>query len=177
MDTMRGWTLIELLVATAIAAVLLSLSISAYSSARGAVVANDAQAALQLALREAIRASALDRQHVVVCSSADGEACSGSIAWEHGWIAFIDRDRNRAPDPGARLLHRQQAFERELRVRSTAGRTRVVVQPHGGAANGSNATFTICDVRGAAHARTVVLAGSGRVRSGKPGKKATIACP
>lgn len=177
MKTWRGMTLVELLISMGIASVLLALSLSAYDSARAAVLSNDAQASLQQALRRAIQVSAMDRQYVVVCASADGEACSTSVEWEHGWIAFIDRDRDRAPDTGARLLQRQPAFDGALRVRSTSGRTRIVLQPHGGGAAGSNATFTVCDSRGRPHARTVVLANTGRVRSGVPGKKSVVTCP
>lgn len=177
MKTWRGMTLVELLIVMGIASVLLALSLSAYDKARAAVLSNDAQASLQQALRRAIQVSGMDRQHVVVCASADGEACSASVEWEQGWIAFMDRNRDRAPDAGSHLLQRQRAFDGALRIRSTAGRTRIVLQPHGGGAAGSNATFTVCDARGPAHARTVVLANSGRVRSGMPAKTSAVTCP
>jgi type IV fimbrial biogenesis protein FimT len=177
MHVPRGFTFIECLIALAAVAVLLALAVHGYGAARAAVLAGQAEASLQQVLRSAIRASAIDARHVVVCSSKEGRRCDGSTAWESGWIAFIDRDRNGQPDSGAALLHRQPGFPDDLRVRSTRGRTRVVLQPYGGAAAGSNATFTICDRRGAAHARTVVMAASGRVRKSEPAPSAPVACP
>jgi type IV fimbrial biogenesis protein FimT len=50
-----------------------------------------------------------------------------------------------------------------------------VFQPNGGNA-GSNATFTLCDGRGAARASTVVLANDGRLRRGRPTPAAARAC-
>jgi type IV fimbrial biogenesis protein FimT len=158
----RGFNLVELVVVVAILACLASLAMSGYRSAQAAVLSTEASSALQQTLRDAIRASAIDGRYVVVCSSRDGESCSESVAWEEGWISFVDRDRDEAPDPGGRVFHRQRAFDGPLTIRGTQGRTRIVLQPHGGAASGSNATLTICDARRVAN--RVVLAGSGRVR-------------
>ena len=51
----------------------------------------------------------------------------------------------------------------------------LVFQPNGGNA-GSNATFTLCDGRGAARAATLVLANDGRLRGGTPTALAAQAC-
>jgi type IV fimbrial biogenesis protein FimT len=176
MRAARGFTLFELMVALAILGVILAIAVPSLSSARASVEAAGARAALYEELIRATRAASLDRQQVVVCSSADGRLCSRQAAWEHGWIAFIDRDRDRVPDDG-RLLNRQLPFADGLFVRSTAGRTRLVFLPHGGAAAGSNVTFTVCDARGREHAATVVVANSGRIRSGKPKPGSAVSCP
>jgi type IV fimbrial biogenesis protein FimT len=171
----RGFNLIELIVVLAIVSCLLSLAMGAYGSARAAVVSSDASAALQQSLRDAVRYSAVDAKHVVICASRDGQRCSGAVTWEEGWIMFVDRDRDLAPDLGARLLRQQPAFGADLTIRGTRGRTRIVLQPHGGAASGSNATLTICDRRGVA--TRVILAGSGRVRTEREDDPMRARCP
>lgn len=172
-----GFTLIELIIATAIVAVLLAIALPALSSARGAVASGTARAALQDSLWAAMRVSQVEQHHVVICSSLDGARCSGSTEWETGWIAFIDRDGDRQPDPGRRLLQRQAALESEVRISSTPGRTKIVMQPFGGAAAGSNVTFTLCDGRGREKAITAVLANGGRLRVDTPAASATVRCP
>jgi type IV fimbrial biogenesis protein FimT len=64
-----------------------------------------------------------------------------------------------------------------VRLRSSAGRTRVTFQGNGGNA-GSNLTFTLCDGRGPAKARALVLSNSGRLRDAPADADAAAAtCP
>lgn len=172
-----GWTLLELIIALAVASILAAFAVGGFRDARAAVVAADAHVKLQESLRLAGRASALDQLHYIVCSSADGLACDDAVAWERGWIVFADKDRNRQPDPDRPVLKREPDLGDGLLVRGTRGRTRVVFQPGGGAAAGSNATFTLCDRRGPSRASTVVLSQRGAVRTGKPDTARAIACP
>lgn len=177
MKANRGYTLLEILVAVAIAATLAALALRSLVSARGAVATGVARASLQESLWEAMRVSALERQHVVLCASEDGKRCSSTPIWEQGWIAFIDRNRDRQPDPGARLLRHQESLGAGLTLRSTTGRTRIVLQPNGGAAAGSNVTFTFCDSRGSTQATAFAVANSGRLRSVEPRDRSSIICP
>jgi type IV fimbrial biogenesis protein FimT len=50
-----------------------------------------------------------------------------------------------------------------------------VFQPTGGN-SGSNATFTLCDGRGAASATALVLSNGGRMRAGRPSAAAARRC-
>ena len=52
-------------------------------------------------------------------------------------------------------------------MRSTVGRTKIVIQPSGGNA-GSNVTYTLCDGRGAAMAESLVLSNRGFLHAGFP---------
>jgi type IV fimbrial biogenesis protein FimT len=73
------------------------------------------------------------------------------------------------------VLRRIAALGGRVHLRSTTGRTRLVFQPNGGNA-GSNVTFTLCDGRGPAKAVTLVLANSGRLRTGQPTEAAALGC-
>lgn len=171
-----GFTLIEALVAMAIVAIGLCIAVPAYSNVVAATHTGSARIDLAESLFAALNHSTLTQTDVVVCSSSNGTACSGSIDWSQGWIAFADIDGDRAHGPNETLLRHESHLAGATHLRSTAQRTRIVFQPHGGAAAGSNVTFTLCDARGPEKATTVVLANSGRLRQGTPTAAAAMAC-
>ncbi len=93
-----GFTLIELIIAIAIAAVLLGLAIPSFTSflnsSRVTSQANELLAAFQVARMEAIRRNA----RVVVCASSNAEtssppSCDAGSTW-NGWIVYSDTNGN-----------------------------------------------------------------------------------
>jgi len=171
-----GFTLTEAVIALCVSAVLLAVAVPAWSGALAAAHSGSARTVLATTLLDAIRHSALTGVEVVVCPHGGGAtACSGEVDWSGGWMAFADLNGNRSRDANETLVHKAAALDDSVRLRSTAGRTRLVFQPNGGNA-GSNVTFTLCDRRGAAKATTLVLANDGRLRAGTPSAAAAEAC-
>lgn len=86
----RGFTLLELLVTVAIAAILLGLSAAPmsrmFASNRVQTEASSFVSDLVFARSEAIRRG----QPVSVCASSNGTSCLGTNAWESGWVVFSD---------------------------------------------------------------------------------------
>lgn len=82
----RGFTLFELMVTVAVAALILSLGVPGFMSFvqnnRAATHSNDLVTALNLGRSEATRRGSA----VVMCSSANGTSCSGSNDWSTGWV-------------------------------------------------------------------------------------------
>lgn len=80
----RGFTLVELLVTMAVAAILLTIAVPSYQNfvinSRMAAQANDLITALNLARSEAVKRGA----NVTICASSNGTGCTGS--WHQGWI-------------------------------------------------------------------------------------------
>ena len=103
----RGRTLLELLVALAIAAILLCGALPAGSALlqrqqlRAAVT--DLHAALDLA-----RSLAIARGDVVVLHAG---------GWERGWTVFADRDGDGKPGPGDETLSEQGALADGIHIR------------------------------------------------------------
>jgi type IV fimbrial biogenesis protein FimT len=98
MKSVNGFTLIELMVTIAVAAILLSIGIPAFNQMtatnRIASETNDLVSALNFARSEAVKRGAT----VSVCSSNNGTGCSGS--WSDGWLVFVDADGDAAVDAG-----------------------------------------------------------------------------
>lgn len=170
-----GFTLIELMIALGIVGVGIGIAVPAYSSAVAASHSSSAHVDLHDSLLAALNHSTLTQTEVVLCASS-GAGCNGNVDWSGGWMVFVDADGDRAPGPGESILRRHPKLAGDIHLRSSTGRTRIVFQPHGGAAAGSNVTFTFCDHRGPDKSTTVVVANSGRIRQAKPTQAAAQAC-
>lgn len=87
-DRQSGFTLIELMVAIAVVAILLAIGLPSFQqslrSSRVVTSANEVLASLSLARTEAIRG--LGRAGV--CPSADGTTCAANADWSGGWIVW-----------------------------------------------------------------------------------------
>ena len=174
MKTQRGWTLIELAVGIAIAAILCGIGARSVSGALESARAAGARADLLESLLQAGSRAALAGNRAVLCPSRDASDCSDDEDWSGGWLVFMDANANRELDPGERVVRLQAALPGRVHLRSTEGRTRIVFQGNGGNA-GSNVTFTLCDGRGPAKAVSLVIANNGRLRDGVPTPEAVAA--
>ena len=172
--THRGFTLIEAVICLAVASILLGVAVPALNDALASARASAARGKLLSTLTTSIGHAAATGTEVVLCPSA-GSGCRNTFDWSGGWIAFADIDGNRRRAPGETLVHAAGPLDDTVRLRSTTGRRRLVVQPNGGNA-GSNVTFTLCDRRGAEAAVTLVLANNGRLRAGTPARKSAQGC-
>jgi type IV fimbrial biogenesis protein FimT len=171
----RGFTLIEIGLALAVAGIGLGIAIPTVAGAISGVHAGAAKSAMVETFSKALTHSTITGAEVVLCP-ANGDACVDTIDWSEGWIAFADLDGNRSRGPNETLLLHQPALANGVHLRSTSGRKLVVFQAQGGAAAGSNVTFTLCDKRGAAKATTLVLANSGQFRQDTPDPATAWAC-
>jgi type IV fimbrial biogenesis protein FimT len=173
----RGVTLVELVFTLALATLLLLLATRAVDSGLEAARSEQARSHLLASLTLAASRAALTGRHAVVCPSRDGASCAASVDWSGGWIVFLDVDADGIADAGERRLDRVGALGGRVRLRTSTGRRRVTFQGSGGNA-GSNLTFTLCDGRGPARARSLVLANSGGLRDAPAGAAAAAAtCP
>ena len=163
----RGITLIELLIATCVVAILAGIAMPAFSGAREASNSSSARAALLGSYVTAVDSATMSGSHAVLCPSSDGSACLGNPDWSGGWIVFLDSDGDYEHQAGEPIVAQHGALAGKVRLRSTVGRTKIVIQPSGGNA-GSNVTYTLCDGRGAALAESLVLSNRGLLHAGVP---------
>jgi type IV fimbrial biogenesis protein FimT len=165
--TQRGITMIELLIAISIVAILAGVAMPALSGAMEASRSSSARAALLGSYVAAVDSATMSGSRAVLCPSSDGNACLADPDWSGGWIVFLDSDGDREHQAGEPIVAQHAALAGKVRLRSTVGRTRIVIQPSGGNA-GSNVTYTLCDGRGAAKAETLVLSNRGFLHAGVP---------
>ena len=101
----HGFTLLELMVTLAVAAVVLTLGVPSFQalirSNRLTTLTNELVGALHLTRSEAIK-----RNHrVTLCKSANGAQCaSGDQGYEQGWIVFDDPNNNATVDSGETII-------------------------------------------------------------------------
>lgn len=170
----RGFTLIELMITIAVAAVLMALAAPSFvdfqrNSALTAA-ANTLTASLNSARSEAMKHGAFAM--VVPESGAN---------WSQGWFVFVDKNLNQSYDAGDEVILRQPALAGYLSVsgNGTASGTAPYVLYNGSGysrdKNGGFGALTLSvqrnDVQGAkvtAETRRVIVSRTGRVRSCRP---------
>ena len=120
----RGLTLIELMMAMAVAAVLMAIAGPSFQQAlnsnRLSSVANELTGAVQLTRAEAVRAN----RRVTLCSSSDGSACTSASSTWTGWIMFVDTDGDGSRD-NAEPVVKSGTFDAPVVVKSSANITAV----------------------------------------------------
>ena len=157
----RGITLLEVMVAFAVAAIIFALGVPAFGTWFADQQVQDRAEALVHAL-DLARSEAVKRgDRVDVCPAPD--ACDGgAAAWDGGWIVVPDVARSAA----SALAHERAAPE-GVTIRGNRPVADYVSYTAAGRARRFDGalqmgTFTVC--RSGQRARKVVLAGSGRAR-------------
>lgn len=99
---LRGFTLLELMVVVAIAAVLLAIGLPSFQntlrSNRLATTSNQFTAAIAMARSEAIKSTLA----AGMCPSANGTACGND--WNAGWLVWSDPNRNGVLEAGETVI-------------------------------------------------------------------------
>lgn len=158
-----GFSLIELLVTISILAILITVGvpnlIAFVQNSRLTSQANDLVTVLNYARSEAIKRGV----RITVCSSTNNTGCAGSTTWETGFIAFVDNDGDGVVDAGDDILMVRQPLDGGNTLRS-ANLSWITYRAQGHSA-GFFGTLRLCDERGTANARAVVVSNQGRVRT------------
>ena len=163
----RGLTLIELMIAVAVLAVMLALAGPSFEQAingnRLSSASSEVVGALQLARSEAVR----NNRRVVLCRSDDGSACSSSNASWPGWIVFVDTDSDGVRDSDEPVI-KSGTLENNLRLLPSAAIVglghSIVFRGDGTARNAAgqlvNGSLAVClaTVRPAENVRHISLA-------------------
>lgn len=110
-----GFTMVEIFITLAIAAILLSLAIPSFTGLVGdskiVSTTNEFVASVRTTRSEAIKRGV----RTGMCPSADPQAaapvCSATASWTAGWIVFVDDDEDGVRDvPGEELILSTQSL-------------------------------------------------------------------
>jgi len=170
----RGYTLWELLVAMAVAAIALGLGLPSFERLRldmqRTAAVNAFVGSVQLARSEAAKRA----RPVVLCKTVDFERCGGDeIRYDHGFMVFVNEDDARPPSraAGEPLL---RAHRPAAGLHISANRQLFEFRPF--RARSTNGTITFCDRRGDSEARAVIVSYTGRPRIAKAGPGRALRC-
>lgn len=174
MKSNAGFTLIELIITVAVAAIVLTLGVPSFreiiSNNRLTAGANEMVAALHLARSEAVKRNV----RVTLCKSADGATCAASGGYEQGWIVFVDRNSNGAVNAGEEVIRSYGALPGGMTLLGGANVGNVISYVAAGVAqqlNGTllsatsaDTTLTLCKPGYTTSARQLVIGVGGRMQ-------------
>jgi type IV fimbrial biogenesis protein FimT len=169
MERNTGFTLIELMVAVALGAIILTLGVPSFQETirnnRLATQTNDFISGLNLARSEAVKRGV----RVTLCKSTDGLICTNSGGYEQGWIVFVDPNNNATVDAGEQLIRSHDAIPTSTGITLTGNSNvadYVSYTGDGMSKQTSGAfqagTLTLCKTP---KARQIILNATGRVRT------------
>ncbi len=159
----KGFTLIELMVTLAVAAIVLTIAVPSFTTTvqnnRLSTQLNELVGSLHLARSEAIKR----RVTMTVCGSTDQSSCNTSN-WENGWLVFADTDEDGAVDAGETIVAVYENAGGNYTLRTNAFSSSQFIQYALAGDIDSAGTFTLCDSRGTTNARAVNINATGRPR-------------
>ncbi|MEE9320319.1 MAG: GspH/FimT family protein [Granulosicoccus sp.] len=177
----KGFTLIELVVAMAVAAVLVGVAVPSFTSAIKNNRLQSQTRELQMALLKARSEAVKGRDDMTICARATDATCGTD--WDNGWLVFIDRvivttEAVPVPESVDDILRIAMATPTgiEISAKGSVDRTAAGVTSRDyirydafGRTDWTNGTFTVCDDRGNTHAKSLNIALTGDIRPGRSG--------
>jgi len=171
-----GITLLELLIAMAVAAVLLSLAVPSVVSAVRNQQMQSVLGPVSMAAYTARSEATKSGDNMTICARATDSQCGTD--WNNGLLVFRDNyfiwdETVAVVDPDDEIVRITPAHDSDVELSAMASTDRTgngVFKPYflrygpGGGASWETGTFVVCDSRGAAFARALHITISGDIR-------------
>jgi len=146
MTKTRGFTLVELMMTLAVAAVLVGVGVPSMQNLirnnRLTAATNQFVSSLNIARSEAIKQG----RNATVCVSDTQNSCSGSN-WRLGWLAWVDSDQDGNLDFPAEVLRVVEPLANSITIATTPiAQNSFQIDPQGTVGN-PNTTLGVCDDR------------------------------
>ncbi len=171
--TNSGFTIIELLIAMAVVAILTLIAVPSFNDLIDSTARRTQLASIGGDLRNAREVGLGRSRDAVICSSINGTACNGNTDWSSGWIVFLDRNGNQVPDYGTNtcaldedcLISSQAALTQQITLNAD---NNFVVFSKLGERDAGASTFRLCSEKALAvndvdDSHTISIAASGFV--------------
>ena len=163
MKNYNGFTLLELLIALAVVAIVMALGVPSMQefakNHRLTTNINTLIGHMALARSEAVKRN----QQVAVCVSDNNTTCSGAN-WQDGWIVYVDADASSTFSADEEVLRVQQALDGQNTLTTIGIGSQVLYDYRGFVDNASVGSIQLCDDRTGDHGKTIRITTTGRVR-------------
>jgi len=158
MKNAHGFTLVELLIALTLIAILSTVAVPSFTETiknnRMVTQVNLLAGSLALARSEAIRFG----REASVCVSSDQASCTGETNWDLGWMVWVDLNSDSVLDVGEERRFVDQ-LPNGMAFTSSTGTSTFVYSSQGTSAGG---TLELCDNRTGETGRQVRVSSTGR---------------
>lgn len=161
-----GFTLIELIIAVALVAILIGVAAPSVRDFMSGVqltgIANDLYTDLNLARSEAVKRDV----RMTMCPSKNGLDCDDGGAWTDGWVVVVDANGDGKADSATDVLKRGYALTGQATL-TLSGGTKASFGPTG-VVVGAPPIFSLCDpsasevARKKGNGRTISVSTTGR---------------
>lgn len=173
-----GFTLVELMVALTILAILIGVAIPSF---KNTIIRNnidsqisDLQSSLSYARSEAVSRST----RVSICRSSNLTSCGSGTSWSDGWIVFVDNNSSGSHgvvDSGEEVIKVHEALDGATALTLSDGAAKDFIQYNSRGVISddsalSNGTFSICKPgESVSYARALIVTITGRAYRSRDG--------
>jgi len=167
-----GFTLLELLIAISIMAILAGIAVPSFNYINNRRITQGQIESLQRTLSMARQMAIAQNRRTIVCPSSNGSTCDTGKDWSYGYLAYVDKNHDGNFDATQDQLIEYVAGVKNVATRQdtssfghkltsdTASTLKFSTQ---GTALGSNQTFTYCDGN-QKKKFAVIVSAQGRIR-------------
>ena len=160
----NGFTLLELIIVTALIAIISCFALPAYRNMMATQEINNTTTKITALSRQAKNWAAAQHTNIVICSSANFTACQPA-KWSSGFLIFSDQNKNRQLDTNETILHTEKlalqysTLDWQGALRSPS----LNFQASSGLPIGSNGTFYQCSLSSLQH-KKIIMSKMGHIR-------------
>jgi type IV fimbrial biogenesis protein FimT len=166
-DNSTGFTLVELLTALTLTAILASMAIPSFYSLAQRTRANATMRSLATILHFARQVAVTENTEIMLCASTNSSDCSRH--WRNAeLLVFRDDNRNRRLDNGETVYHREAITDENATIDWRASGNRPYLRYLPGGAVKEFGHFLYCPGNGnPRYARALIISYTGRPRSAR----------